>query len=199
MKAFIVTLVLFFTTVTVLGQSFMHGAGLTIFVVSPRNGDVSFGEGFTYFPRFNFVETEALSVSAGIPLTVGLTVTSSFYYSSNGGYDDDGSVGFVVNAPFIINLNIGRGSTMDNTDKMGYFVGGGYGFHHGDFIMMETDSYGYTNEVFKSTNIYGPAANAGFRIGVGRKHRNIEVRFSYMKGMNENKPDIFGGGALFNF
>jgi len=199
MKAFIVTLVLFFTTVTVLGQSFMHGAGLTIFVVSPRNGDVSFGEGFTYFPRFNFVETEALSLSAGIPLTVGLTVTSSFYYSSNGGYDDDGSVGFVVNAPFIINLNIGRGSTMDNTDKMGYFVGGGYGFHHGDFIMMETDSYGYTNEVFKSTNIYGPAANAGFRIGVGRKHRNIEVRFSYMKGMNENKPDIFGGGALFNF
>ena len=199
MKAFIVTLVLFFTTVTVLGQSFMHGAGLTIFVVSPRNGDVSFGEGFTYFPRFNFVETEALSLSAGIPLTVGLTVTSSFYYSSNGGYSDDGSVGFVVNAPFIINLNIGRGSTMDNTDKMGYFLGGGYGFHHGDFITIETDSYGYTNEVYKSANIYGPAANAGFRIGVGRKHRNIEVRFSYMKGMNENKPDIFGGGALFNF
>jgi hypothetical protein len=130
---------------------------------------------------------------------VGLTVTSSLYYTSSGGYDDDGSVGFIVNAPFIINLNIGRGSTMDNTDKMGYFLGGGYGFHHGDFIMTETDSYGYTNEVFKSTNVYGPAANAGFRIGVGRKHRNIEVRFSYMKGMNENKPDIFGGGALFNF
>jgi len=199
MKGFVLAVVLFLTTVTALGQSFMHGAGLTIFVVSPRSGDVSFGEGFTYFPRFNFVETEALSLSAGIPLTVGLTVTSSFYYSSNGGYSDDGSVGFVVNAPFIINLNIGRGSTMDNTDKMGYFLGGGYGFHHGDFIMIETDSYGYTNEVYKSANIYGPAANAGFRIGVGRKHRNIEVRFSYMKGMNENKPDIFGGGALFNF
>jgi hypothetical protein len=198
MKGFIVSLVLFFTTVTAIGQSFMHGAGLTIFVVSPRNGDVSVGEGFTYFPRFNFVETEALSVSAGIPLTVGLTVTSSLYYSSNG-YSDDGSVGFVVNAPFIINLNIGRGSTFDNTDKMGFFLGGGYGFHHGDFIMTETDSYGYTNEVFKSTNIYGPAANVGLRIGVGRKHRNIEVRLSYMRGMNENKPDIFGGGALFNF
>ena len=198
MKGLIVSLVLFFTTLTVVGQSFMHGAGLTIFVISPRNGDVSVGEGFTYFPRFNFVETEALSVSAGIPLTVGLTVTSSLYYSSNG-YSDDGSVGFVVNAPFIINLNFGRGSTMENTEKMGFFVGGGYGFHHGDFIMTETDSYGYTNEVFKSTNIYGPAANVGLRIGVGRKHRNIEVRFSYMKGMNENKPDIFGGGALFNF
>jgi hypothetical protein len=198
MKGLIVSLVMFLTTVTALGQSFMHGAGLTIFVVSPRNGDVSVGEGFTYFPRFNFVETEALSVSAGIPLTVGLTVTSSLYYSSNG-YSDDGSVGFVVNAPFIINLNIGRGSTFDNTDKMGFFLGGGYGFHHGDFIMTETDSYGYTNEVFKSTNIYGPAGNVGLRIGVGRKRRNIEVRLSYMRGMNENKPDIFGGGALFNF
>jgi hypothetical protein len=77
MKGLIVSLVLFFTTLTVVGQSFMHGAGLTIFVISPRNGDVSVGEGFTYFPRFNFIETEALSVSAGIPLSVGLTATSS--------------------------------------------------------------------------------------------------------------------------
>jgi len=185
MKGFIVSLVLFFTTVTALGQSFMHGAGFTMFVVSPRNGDVSVGEGFTYFPRFNFLETEALSLSAGIPLSVGLTVSSSLYYSSNG-YYDDGSVGFIVNAPFI-------------TDKMGYFIGAGYGFHHGDFIITETDSYGYPYDSFKSSNVYGPAANAGFRIGVGRKHRNIEVRFSYMKGTNEDKPDIFGGGALFNF
>ena len=198
MKGFIISLALFFTTVTALGQSFMHGAGLTMFVVSPRNGDVSVGEGFTYFPRFNFLETETLSLSAGIPLSVGLTVSSSLYYSSNG-YYDDGSVGFIVNAPFIINLNIGRGSTMDNTNKMGYFLGAGYGFHHGDFIVTETDSYGYPYDSFKSSNVYGPAANAGFRIGVGRKHRNIEVRFSYMKGTNEDKPDIFGGGALFNF
>ena len=198
MKRVVVSLVLFFTTVTAFGQRFMHGAGLTIFVVSPRNGDVSIGEGFTYFPRFNFLETEGLSLSAGIPLSVGLTVSSSYYYSSNG-YYDDGSVGFIVNAPLIINLNIGRGSTMDNTDKMGYFLGGGYGFHHGDFLITETDSYGYPIEYLKSSNVYGPAANAGFRIGVGRKHRNIEVRFSYMKGINEDKPDIFGGGALFNF
>ena len=90
MKGIIVSLVLFFTTVTALGQSFMHGAGLTIFVVSPRNGDVSVGEGFTYYPRINFIETEGLSLSAGIPLSVGLTISSSYYYSSNGGYYDDG-------------------------------------------------------------------------------------------------------------
>ena len=199
MKAFIVSLGLIFTTVTALGQSFMHGAGLTIFVVSPRNGDVSVGEGVTYYPRINFIETEGLSVSAGIPLSVGLTVSTSSYYSSNGGYYDEASAGFIVNAPVIINLNIGRGSTFDNTDKMGYFLGGGFGYHHGDFIITGMDDYGYTYESFESTNVYGPAANAGFRIGVGRQHKNIEVRFSYMKGLNESKPDIFGGGALFNF
>ncbi len=199
MKGFIVSLVLFFTTVTALGQTFMHGAGLTIFVVSPRYGDVSVGEGLTYYPRINFIETEGLSLSAGIPLSMGLTISSSYYYSSNGGYYDDGSVGFIVNAPVIINLNIGRGSTKDNTDKMGYFLGGGFGYHHGDFIITRTDDYGYTYESFESINVHGPAANAGFRIGVGRQHKNIEVRFSYMKGINETKPDIFGGGALFNF
>ena len=61
---------------------------------------------------------------------------------------------------------------------------------------MITDTH---MQSFESTNVYGPAANAGFRIGVGRQHKNIEVRFSYMKGINETKPDIFGGGALFNF
>ena len=59
------------------------------------------------------------------------------------------SVGFIVNAPFIINLNIGRGSTKDNTDKIGYFLGGGFGYHHGDFIITGTDDYGYTYAVFR--------------------------------------------------
>lgn len=199
MKKIVLSLVIFFTAGTVLAQSFMHGAGLTIFVGSSKGNDVSVGEGFTYFPRFNFLETENLSLSAGIPLSVGISISTNYYYSSGSGYYDGGSIGFVVNVPFIINLNIGRGSTKDNTDKFGYFVGGGFGFHHGDFITIQTDSYGYDYTTTESTNAYGPAANAGFRIGVGRRHKNIEVRFSYMKGMNEDKPNVFGVGALFNF
>jgi hypothetical protein len=199
MKKIIFSLVLFFTVGTVFSQSFMHGAGLTIFVGSAKGGDVTVGEGFTYYPRFNFVETESLSLSAGVPLTAGISISTSYYYSSGGGFYDDGSIGFIVNVPFIISLNMGRGSTKDNTDKFGYFVGGGFGFHHGDFITTETDMYGYDYTTTKSTNAYGPAANAGFRIGVGRRHKNIEVRFSYMKGINEDKPNVFGVGALFNF
>lgn len=198
MKKNILSLVLFFATGTVFGQTFMHGAGVTIFVASGKNIDASVGEGLSYFPRFNFIETESLSVSAGIPLTVGISVSTSSYYSSSYFYDDV-SVGFVANLPLLINLNMGRGSTKENTDKFGYFVGAGFGYHHGDFLTTAIDDYGYDATTTESINVFGPAGNAGLRFGVGRKHMNVEVRLSYMKGINETKPNIFGVGCAFNF
>lgn len=198
MKKFILALTLIFPAGKVFSQTFMHGAGVTIFVSSGKNIDVSVGEGLSYFPRFNFIENESLSVSVGVPLTVGLSVSTSSYYSSYSYYDDV-SVGFVANLPLIINLNMGRGSTKENRDKFGYFVGAGFGYHHGDFISTAIDDYGYDVTTTESINVFGPAANGGLRFGVGRKHQNVEVRFSYMKGLNDNKPNIFGVGCSFNF
>ncbi|HMK27750.1 MAG TPA: hypothetical protein VK483_17085 [Chitinophagaceae bacterium] len=194
MKKIILSLVLFFTAGTVFSQTFMHGAGVTVIVATADNSDASVGEGLTYFPRFNFIETESLSVSAGIPISVAISVSTGYYDYYYGGYYDP-SIGLVVNAPLIIDLNMGRGSTKDNRDKFGFFVGAGFGYHHGDFLM--TDEFGYT--VSESTNGFGPAANAGLRFGVGRKHQNVEVNFSYMKGLSDNKPNIFGVGCAFNF
>ena len=175
----------------------MHGAGINVIVATAYKSDASVGEGITYFPRFNFIETEGLSVSVGIPLSVAISFSTGYYDSYYSSYYD-ASVGLVVNAPLIINLNMGRGSTKENRDKFGYFVGAGFGYHHGDFITAGTDIYrDYT--VAESINTFGPAANAGLRFGVGRKHQNVEVNFSYMKGINENKPNIFGVGCAFNF
>ena len=182
-------------------QTFMHGVGITIIgstTAQGSNSDIGFGEGFTYFPRINFLETESLSVSAGIPLCVGISATGSSSYSTYG-YTDNTSIGFILNAPLIINLNIGRGSTKENRKKMGYFFGAGFGYHHCDFL---TDRYDQATNTYISSytsNTYGPAGNAGIRIGVGRKHKNIEVRLSYMKGINESKPNIFGIAGAFNF
>ena len=50
-----------------------------------------------------------------------------------------------------------------------------------------------------TSNSYGPVANAGFRLGVGKQHKNIEIRPSYMKGINESKPNVMGLAAAFNF
>lgn len=41
MKKIILPLILFFTIGTVLSQTFMQGAGITIFAASPKNGKVT--------------------------------------------------------------------------------------------------------------------------------------------------------------
>lgn len=202
MKKIFLSVVLVFLLSPSFSQTFMHGVGITVIGSTTgqgSNSDIGFGEGFTYFPRINFVETEALSVSAGVPLVVGISATTGTTYDQYGYEYSNSSVGFVLNAPLIINLNMGRGSTKENTKKFGYFVGAGFGFHHGDFL---SDSYDpNTGDYIESysSNTFGPAANAGIRLGVGRKHKNIEIRFSYMKGINENKPNIFGIAGSFNF
>lgn len=96
MKKVISLLVLLFISSTVFCQTFMHGAGVTILVGSSKGGNVSVSKGFTYFPRINLLETEALSVSAGIPLSIGISGSYSGTYSSSGGYySNPGTIGFI--------------------------------------------------------------------------------------------------------
>lgn len=205
MKTIILSAALVLCFSTVFCQSFMHGVGITVIgstTARGGNSDIGFGEGFTYSPRFNFLETESLSVSVGIPLSVGISATTSSYYDYYGNYYSNGSssVGLILNAPLILNLNMGRGSTKENRQKFGYFVGAGFGYHHGDYLtdgIYDPGTGNYTDSY--SSNTYGPAANAGVRLGVGKQHKNIEIRFSYMKAINENKPNIFGLAGLFNF
>jgi hypothetical protein len=202
MRKIILSAALFLIMNNAFSQTFMHGAGITITASTTGRGgnsDFGLGEGFTYFPRFNFVETQSLSVSVGIPLSVGISTNVSYdIYGSN--TDIGADIGFVLNAPLIINLNIGRGSTKENRKKLGYFVGAGFGYHHDNFLRDNrynpaTNSYIDTY----TSNTYGPAGNAGIRIGVGRKHKNIEVRLSYMKGIIQSKPNVFGIAGAFNF
>lgn len=203
MKRIIAMAALFLMMNNAFSQTFMHGAGITLIGSTTgqgSNSDIGLGEGFTYFPRINFIETEQLSVSAGIPLCVGVSAITSSTYNSYYGYTNNNHIGFVLSAPLIINLNLGRGSTKENTHRYGYFVGLGFGYHHDDFLTEDrydpaTNSYINTY----TSNSYGPAANAGFRIGVGQKHKNIEIRLSYMKGINESKPNVMGLAAAFNF
>jgi len=192
MKKIILTLTMVFIAWTVFSQTFMHGAGITVFAASPKDGKVSIGETVNYSPRFTVLESESLSVSVGIPLGAGISFSTYIdtYYSSS-----DVSFGLVLNTALIVNLNMGRGSTKENRDKLGYFVGAGFGYYHADFKTY--NDFGET--IPETTNAYGPAANAGLRFGIGKTHQSVEVILSYMKGLNESKPDVFGLGCAFNF
>lgn len=62
MKKIFLVAALFLFISTAFCQSFMHGVGITVIGSTGSNNDISYGEGLTYFPRFNFLETESLSV-----------------------------------------------------------------------------------------------------------------------------------------
>jgi hypothetical protein len=172
-------------------QSFMHGIGINVFVSSVSGGQSNVTGGISYTPRVNFIEGDDMSVSAGLPFTVGFTGSGS--YNSRSGVSDGSSVSFVFNAPLIVNLNMGAGSTKDAESRFGYFVGAGYGYHYGMYVATDA-IVGDVSTQFSTT---GPVANAGIRLGVGS--HSVEVRVQYMKGLSDVKPNIFSAGAAFVF
>ena len=177
-------------------QSYMGGIGLFGGHSTDING-YSFAEfGFTYSPRFNFLEKDKFSVSAGIPLGVGFAMgTSSLVYDSyNSTYTSGTAAGVILDVPVMVNINFGRGSTKSNTDKFGFFGGIGLGLNE---QLLVDDSP--TNSTASSANI-GPAINGGVRFGIGKRgHKNLEVKLYGMDGISGAKTVEITGAAIFNF
>lgn len=198
MKKFSLVIIAFFAISSVFSQSFMHGAGVSVFISHVKSSGVAAYGGFTYSPRFNFLESENMSLSVGVPLSIG--TSGSYTYNSRYGYtSEDNTIRFMVNVPLIVNVNMGAGSTQEDESRFGFFVGGGFGYNYGNFNVLETDQYGNEFDTAPTFGTYGPAGNIGFRIAVGSNQKNIETRLSYMKGINEYKPSLYGVAALFNF
>lgn len=179
-------------------QSFMHGVGTGTLVNTMSQSETGVFGTLMYNPRFTISENETNSLTIGIPLTIGLT--GSYSYSSY--YGSESTLRYMINAPLMLDINWGAGSSPEAEDRFGFFFGGGFGFNRGSYVVDEIttiDGYPYTESVEKNLSTYGPAANAGVRFGVGRRTHNIEILLSYMKGLNENKPNTFGIQGVFNF
>lgn len=193
-----ITLIVFMMVAGFTGfsQSFMHGAGLNIFVANASGGQTAVNGGITYSPRFNFIEQDGMSVSVGIPLTVGVSGSYSANYNSQYGSSSSNTLSVMLNAPMIINLNMGAGATKETEERFGYFVGAGFGYHYGTYNVSDIINGDAVGTKFSTV---GPVGNAGVRFAVGRGSHNVEVRLQYMKGINDVKPNIFSAGAAFNF
>ena len=120
MKKNLLTSILFLLINNLFAQSFMHGAGLSVFVGTSNNTNAYIAEGLTYSPRFNFLETSKLSLSIGVPLSIGISGSYS-YQNTNGNTTEKNTLALMFNAPLIFNLNVGRGSTKENKNKVGFF------------------------------------------------------------------------------
>lgn len=198
---FVLSLIIFASSAS--SQSFLHGAGVGFVASNPSSPYVKtkvFAT-FHYYPQVAFVETESFSVSAGIPLTVGFTGTYNASYSSRGDSYEENTLLGLIQIPLMVNFNGGAGSSKQNEQRFGYFAGGGFGYHStGIDELLMTDQFGNdlgTKKYYAKG--FGPAANAGIRFAVGSRQKSIEVRFSYMKGLKEYKPSMFGLNAAFNF
>ena len=195
-KNLLVILVSMFSTVAAFSQSFMHGAGLNVFVATAADGKAAVNGGISYSPRFNFIEQDNMSVSVGIPFTVGVSGSYSANYNSQTGGSSSNTLSVMFNAPLLINLNMGAGSTKETESRFGYFIGAGFGYHYGTYNLSDVINY---EDVATKFSTMGPVGNAGVRFGVGQGSHNIEIRLQYMKGINDVKPNIFSAGAAFNF
>ncbi|MGX5817631.1 hypothetical protein ACWKWU_05515 [Chitinophaga lutea] len=187
---------------TARSQSFSHGAGVGLYIGQSKGADPTANFALTWQPRINLMEGESGSLSLNLPLTAGFSGSYGGTYNSRTGWEDgsgSGSVSYMLHAPLLLNLNFGAGSSRDNESRLGAFVGGGYGWYNGSVTTLVVDEeYGDYMES-NSISTFGPAANAGMRIGVGNSGRNIEVRLSYFRGTKEPGLNLFGAGALFNF
>jgi hypothetical protein len=199
MKKYALLLMMSFTVTFAFSQSFSHGVGVAIFVTTAKGGNAAVAEGFTYSPRFNFIENEDFSLSVGVPLSVGFSGSYSSNYDSYSGTTTNNTLGFMADVPLIVNFNFGAGSTPDNDSRFGFYVGGGLGYHYGKYNVDSIDysGNGYTYQA--TINGIGPAGNVGCRFAVGRGSHNVEARLTFMKALDNSKANIFGMGALFNF
>ncbi|MBX3253415.1 MAG: hypothetical protein KF862_04675 [Chitinophagaceae bacterium] len=175
-------------------QVYMHGAGIGGYFTDVPGAYLA----FTYSPRINFIENEVLSLSAGIPVSMGFS--GNYYANYNSNYDpyEENTLRVMLNVPFIVNINWGAGSTKQNERRVGFFAGAGFGYHFGD-TGYKLDRWGNELEVRDYRSSYGPAGNLGARFKIGRLQKNLEARFSFMKGINNADVGVFGIAALFNF
>lgn len=201
MPKIIVTLLFLCSSVAGFTQSFMQGAGLFMSGGFTPELSITIAGGASYSARFNFYENSRLSLSAGIPLSIGISSNPELSYDyNNATYTDAYKTGLVLDLPLLISVNLGRGSTRLNDKKMGYFLGAGFAYHRADYVSADNyDQLGNTIETSQTYNNTGPAVHAGLRFGVGKKHKNIEWRLSFFKGLNQPEPTILGMAALFNF
>jgi hypothetical protein len=201
MKRILLLLALSLFTSAAFSQTFRHGVGLGVYgsFLAKNDGDPTIFSTINYTPRFHFMEKENTSLSVGLPIAIGFA--GSYSYSSDY-YDDyfESSMRFMINAPLMIDFNWGAGATRDTKKRFGLFAGAGAGFHYGDFV----EEYYDPNDLYlykrtRSVTSFGAAANIGMRFAVGRRQKNVEIRFSYYEGLNRPRTNVLGAGAHFNF
>ncbi|MBO9729426.1 MAG: hypothetical protein J7623_12390 [Chitinophaga sp.] len=212
MKRILLLAVICLTGLHTFSQSFMHAVGLSVFVDHTSGLRKVTSAAITYSPRYNMMENNRMSVSIGIPLSIGGSggrggttddgywIDDVYYYTGTTTSTPEVKARWMIDIPLMINLNFGALSTKTNKQTFGFYVGGGFGYHYGPVNLDKIDRYGEHYKDSTMQNSYGPVGNAGLRINFSKRTREgLDLRFSYMKSVSKKQPEIYGITAMYAF
>ncbi len=165
------------------------GAGIVYGTGKLPAGAIDYGEvptilgyGIFYHPRFNITESERSAIGIGIPLTFGLSGSTN---SREGG-----NLSIIADLPLVVDYNFGAGSSVDNEDGFGAFIGAGFGYTYSNQTYTYDYGFGVTDyEQYKGTS-YGPLAHGGIKAYINE--RVYFLRAFYKIGMEKQKFKTFG-------
>jgi hypothetical protein len=137
---------------------------------------------FSYFPRYNLIEGGNSSLSAGMPLAVGVGVYTNTL-------DDDAAFGFSYDIPVVVDFNMGCMSTKSNENHFGGYIGAGFGYYS---IIISGSKY----SDFKGYS-YGPLGRAGVRFSFPEWNgKGVAVGTFYKVGLESAKFSTIGFNIL---
>lgn len=199
MKKTVLLFLCLFCTKNVVSQSLMQTFGASGFSDYYKSKS-TVSSGIIYSIRYNMVEKDKLSVSVGVPFSLGGSSEEGEY---DGYYYDAASLKnlrFMIDIPLIVNLNFGAASSADTKQLVGGFIGGGIGYHLGPVTKTSIDINGYENSNKTTQSAAGPVLNAGLRVRFGKGDSNyFELRGSFMQSFLKQDAHNYGIQLMFGW
>jgi hypothetical protein len=168
---------------------------------------VAVGYGGLFYPKYHFMENEVTSLSVGMPFGLGFNSFSDNLGNSN--------IQFLVDAPAVVDINLGCLKLGNEEDKLGAFLGAGLGY-----LLLpsnKTTSNGANSNTKPTsgieyssinalrdgfvTNSVGAVIHAGFLVpnpfnGAGAK---FGIRAGYHYGFTRRNMRVFSVGLIYQF
>lgn len=195
-RTVLITISVCLTCIAANAQQFMQSVGFTAAVMNGNiitNTNVKFTPamiGATYFPRVNFPLSPSASISAGLPLTLGIGIINNESIQINKKY-------LSFDLPLAIDYNDAFKASENGDESLGFFLGLGVGYSK-----IAIDSIPKSRQ--KATSV-GIMVRGGIRIGLwhedeSEKDRGITIGIFHRTGLEElTRYKTTGISLLYDF
>ncbi|HEX8460176.1 MAG TPA: hypothetical protein VF623_02050 [Segetibacter sp.] len=176
-------------------QNFRHSAGASAATMwatlfgPQKQGPFSLQTVYiTYFPRINFPIMDGSSISAGVPISVGMGTMNNSMFNARGS-------AFSYDVPFVLDYNNGFKTGEPGDDLFGFYFGVGIGYTSTKF-----DSLGITTASPKDVSflIRGGARFGFFQVN-DELHHGITIGLFHKAGLSIDRFKTVGVNLLFDF